>query len=117
LSISERDENAGERAAQRALRALAIEGVGLLEHARIHRDDGLELILVERDPRQVCDDQLARRQAPVRQRLAQLGDAGLDDGEGLLARHGRGAARRHEHGEGDQGEGGSAHGNPPLGRA
>jgi hypothetical protein len=90
--------------------------VGLLEHARVHRDDGLELILIERDPRQVLGDELARRDTPVGQGLAQLGDSGLDHGERPRPCHRRGAAQRDEQDEGEQDEHGSAHGHPPFGR-
>jgi hypothetical protein len=56
----ERDGNAVQRAANLALRALAIERIGLVERLRIDRQRRVEAVLVHRDADQILLDQLPR---------------------------------------------------------
>jgi hypothetical protein len=55
--------------------------LGLAQHVRIDRDHGIELLVVQRDSRQVLLNQFARRDAPARHRLLHVRDAGFDDVE------------------------------------
>ena len=90
--VLERDRNAVQRAADLALRALAVALVGFLQRVGIDRERGVEAIFVERDARQVLLHEIARRRAPLLHRLAQVGDRRLDDVE-RLRQSGRGRRR------------------------
>jgi hypothetical protein len=59
--VLERHRDAVQRAAHLTLRALAIQGIGLVERMRIHVDRGVQPILVEPEPHQILADDLARR--------------------------------------------------------
>ena len=98
------DRNAVQGPAQLALRALAVALLGLAQNVRIHRDHGIEFLVVERNPHQVLLDQLARTQPPLRHRLLHVGNAGFDDVE-FAARRGTG---QHKEESGKQ----SLHGSP-----
>jgi hypothetical protein len=73
--------DAVQRAAEPALRSFAIALLGLAQDVRIDRHHGVQLLVVERDPRQVLLNQLARRDAPARHRLLHVHDGGFDDVE------------------------------------
>ena len=62
--VLQRDRDAVQRAADLAGRALAVEGVGLLQRLVVDGDDGVDGVLIHRDAGQVLRDDLARRGAP-----------------------------------------------------
>ena len=99
--VLQRDRNAVQGTANAAGGALLVHRVGLGEGARVHRDDGVQPVLVGGDARQVRRDQLARGDAPILQRGLQLGNARLHDAEGDLSPGLRGlgsrGARRSDH--------------------
>ena len=94
-----------QRAAQLALRALAIELVGFVERLRIDRQRRVQAIFVHRDPHQVLLDQLPRRHLALRHRRLHLRNRRFDDGESALA---LGGEREHRHDQ-HENEGGSFH--------
>ena len=103
--VLERDRNAVQRSADAALRALAIERVGVGERVRVHRDRGVQLVLVGRDAGEVLLHDLVRRRAPGLHRRLHVGDAGLEDTErsgGFRRPRGRRLAGG-EHDEGEKG--------------
>jgi hypothetical protein len=83
--VFERDRNAVQRAAHLALRALAVALVGELERIRIHRNRGVEPILVGSDTHQVLLHQLPRRDASLLHRGAHVGNRRFDDVKDLDA--------------------------------
>ena len=60
------DRDAVQRTAHLALRALAVALVGELQRVRVHRDRGVQPVLVHRDAREVLLDDLMRRTRPSR---------------------------------------------------
>ena len=68
-----------QRAAERALRALAIEPVRFLERVRIHRQRRVQALFVRGDPGEVSQHELVRGDAAARQRGSDISQAGLDD--------------------------------------
>ena len=83
--------------------------LGLLERVGVHGDHGVELVLVQRDPGEVLEDQLPRAQAALLHRGAHLGDGLLDDAErrrgfapGGTRILGRGGAGRRGHQQDDR---------------
>ena len=80
--VLERDRHAVERAPYSAGLALAVERLGLFECVRVHRQHGVEPLLVRCDAGQRLLNQLARSHAPVGHRPLHFGDRGFDDGEG-----------------------------------
>jgi hypothetical protein len=104
--VLERDRDAVQRSAELALRALAIERVGLGERVRIDGQCGVEPIFVHRNPDQVLLDQLARGDLLLRHRLHHLRDGRLDHGEApLLPLHAERECRHQQR----ENEGGSFH--------
>ena len=77
--VLERDGNAVQRAADLALRALAIALVGFVQRVGIDGDDGVQLAVVARDAQQVLGDDLARGDAALLHRRLHFGDGGFDD--------------------------------------
>jgi hypothetical protein len=73
--------NAVQRSAHASGRPLAIRVVGFLERARIHVDDGVQPILVQRDARQVLLHEVARCHASLLQRALHVGNRRLDNRE------------------------------------
>ena len=77
--VLERDRDAMQRTAHLARPALAVEGVGLVEGARIDRDRGVDPVFVEGDAQQVLRHQLARGDPPGGHRRLHLRNRRLDD--------------------------------------
>jgi hypothetical protein len=83
-----------KRSASPALGAFAIAFIGLFEDFGVHRDDGVELVFVERDARQVLGDEFAGSSAAGDKGGAKFGDTGFNDRERLF-----GGLRQTEHGK------------------
>ena len=74
-----------QRSASPALRPLAILLIGVFEHMRIHRDHGVQLVLIERNARQVLRHQFTRRDPTLGQRRFHLGNARFHHGKLCLS--------------------------------
>ena len=83
-----------KRPPRAALGAFAIAFIGLFEDLGVHRDDGVELVFVERDARQVLGDEFAGSSAAGGKGGAKFGDTGFNDRERLSGR-----LRQTEHGK------------------
>ena len=75
--VLERDRYAVQRAAYLALRAFAIERLGLFERIAIYGDGRMQLVLVEPDSDEVLLYQLPRRDAPLLHGGLHLRDGGF----------------------------------------
>ncbi len=71
------------------LRALTIEVLGFLQSVAVDRDRRVELVLIERDPREALQNQLSRSDPSLLHRRPHLRNRGLDDSE----RNPRGSGR------------------------
>ena len=81
--VLDRDRNAVQRPPVFAVRALAVERVGLLKRPRVDDHDCIELLVVGRDSRKVLQDELARCRGAARQGLLHSRDRGFHDAERL----------------------------------
>src|SRR5262249_8491283 len=75
------DRNSVQRTPKPSLRTLAVTLLSLAQGVWIDRHHRVQLLVVERDPRQILLDELARGDVPVRHRPPHVRDAGLDDVE------------------------------------